>query len=69
MRAKFPNDIFLPIYVQKQVKSYTIAMTNDFTSHGVFLVSGDSEDDAEACESIYNFIRSLVKNYNSNIGV
>jgi hypothetical protein len=69
MKAKFPNDIFLPIYVQKQVKTYTIAMTNDFTSRGVFLVSGDSENDEEACESIYNFISSLVKNYNSNIGV
>lgn len=57
------NGVIIPIFVQKNVKSFSNLQTNHFSTHGIFLLSGDSEKQDEAsasiCESVKYLLTSL----------
>jgi hypothetical protein len=64
LKEKYPNDIFLSVYAQKNVVNISSSNVNDFTKKAVSLLTGGSNDDMEACDSIAQGIKEIISNYN-----
>ena len=63
MKEKYPKDIFLSVYAQKNVVNISSSNVNDFAKKSVYLLTGMSIDDMEACDTIAKSIQEIVETY------